>query len=149
MINIVLMNMMKKSLSVLFYKVLYINVINCFNAVSIMLIIFINSLLLLIYPGIVLMGLLIFTTFLVGILLSSDIRNLKVLSNGGSNLPFLFLFGFLLRGFNLVPERDLLLLLARLKSLSSPRSSLIQIVMKKNSSNRKLCKKLKILLWEL
>ena len=77
-------------------------------------------------------GLLIFKTLLVGIFASSAMRNLNVLSKGGNNrppldffrfldLPVLFLFA---TAGNVLNRFLFLLLLFRLKSLSSPKSSL-------------------------
>ena len=77
-------------------------------------------------------GLLIFKTLLVGIFVSSAMRNLNVLSKGGNkrppldffrflDLPVLFLFA---TAGNVLNRFLFLLLLFRLKSFSSPRSSL-------------------------
>ena len=55
-------------------------------------------------------GLLIFKTFLVGTFFSSEMRNLSVCSKGGSNLPPLFLLGRLGRSFSDEFEIGLLVL---------------------------------------
>ena len=70
------------------------------------------------------MGLFIFKTLLVGTFLSSDMRNLSVCSKGGSNLPLLFLLGLPGRDLGVESERGLLRFVARLKRLSSFKSSL-------------------------